>query len=211
MPAQDYEVIVVDDGSTDETPEILNERETELRALTLPSNRGLPAACNAGLDAARGAYVIRVDSDDWVEQNALLPQQRMLDTKPEIDIVVTDHWRVAGAERTRRSPDLGNVFTWIATGCMMRKALVDEAGGYRPLYWEEYDLYLRMLERGATPARLEGPILSYRAHDASMTARESARLQGWRELLEAWPLETLQRWGRDSEMERVVAGELAAP
>ena len=211
MPARDYEVIVVDDGSSDETPDILKERGRDIRVLTLPANRGLPAACTAGLGAANGAYVMRVDSDDWVEQDALLPQRRMLDGQPEIDIVVTDHWRVTGNERRRRSPDPANVFTWIATGCMMRKARVEDAGGYRPLYWEEYDLYLRMLEQGATPARLEQPVLSYRAHDESMRARESARLEGWRELLGAWPLETLRRWGRDDEMERVVAGELTAP
>jgi glycosyltransferase involved in cell wall biosynthesis len=210
MPSTDYEVIVVDDGSSDETPEILKERGSDLRVLTLPANRGLPAACNAGLDVANAAYVMRVDSDDWIEPDALLPQRNVLDAQPEIDIVVTDHWRVTEAGRVRRSPDPGNVFTWIATGCMMRKARVEEAGGYRPLYWEEYDLYLRMLERGATLVRLEQPVLSYRAHDESMTARESARLGGWRELLDAWPLETLRRWGRDDEMERVVGEELAA-
>ena len=69
----DWEAICVNDGSTDGSADILNEyaaRESRLKVITQP-NRGLSAARNSGIDAAEGEYVLFLDSDDWLEKNAL--------------------------------------------------------------------------------------------------------------------------------------------
>lgn len=69
----DYEVICVNDGSTDRSREILAEWETRYPQMRVidRTNGGLSAARNTGLDAAIGNYVVFVDSDDWMEPNAL--------------------------------------------------------------------------------------------------------------------------------------------
>lgn len=69
----DWEAICVNDGSTDGSAVILNEyaaRDSRLKVITQP-NGGLSAARNAGIDAAEGEYVLFLDSDDWLEENAL--------------------------------------------------------------------------------------------------------------------------------------------
>ena len=69
----DWEAVCVNDGSTDGSADILNEyavRESRLKVIT-QSNGGLSAARNAGIDAAEGEYVLFLDSDDWLEENAL--------------------------------------------------------------------------------------------------------------------------------------------
>ena len=69
----DWQAICVNDGSTDGSANILNEyaaRESRMKVITQP-NGGLSAARNAGIDAAEGEYVLFLDSDDWLEKNAL--------------------------------------------------------------------------------------------------------------------------------------------
>ena len=206
LPANQFEVIVIDDGSTDETTEVMERRQGRIRPVHLEQNRGLAAACNTGLGIAEGELVVRVDADDWVSKQALALEVRTFEEAPQASIVLPDYWRVSGSEETRHAQESDNVFTWLAGGCMMRTDRVVAAGGYRSVYWEEYDLYVRMLEMGARVARLPEPLLYYRAHAESMTTRESARLEGWRELLGTWPVEVLRRWGRDPELELAAAG-----
>ena len=210
MPRDDYEVIVVDDGSTDETPDIINGYRSDIRTVRFSQNRGLAHACNAGLDHAHGQYVVRVDSDDWVDKDALLGLYRVIE-QTGTDIVLPDYSRVVGSEHRRHSPRPDNVFTWLAGGSLMRKETVMAVGGYRFMFWEEYDLYLRLLVKGARVVRMPQVVLYYRANPESMTAREEARLTGWRELLHTWPAETLRCWGHDDELERVIGGKVVTP
>jgi len=203
MPRDEYEIIVVNDGSIDETPSIMAKYQSDVGGFHHESNRGLAEACNTGLNHAKGEYVVRVDSDDWVTADALLTLHKVVSSQMDAEIVLPDYWRIVGAEHLLESPSRENVFTWLAGGSIMRKEAVMAAGCYRPLFWEEYDLYIRMLEQGARVARLPQALLCYRTHPESMTASEGARLDGWRELLRVWPQETLYRWGHDDELERV--------
>src|SRR5690606_19575412 len=82
----DYEVVVVDDGSSDATPELLTawaRRDGRVRVLR-PPVRGLVAALNAGLEAARGELVARMDADDVAEATRLEKQVAFLDAHPDI-------------------------------------------------------------------------------------------------------------------------------
>ena len=71
---RDFECICIDDGSVDDSARILAqyaERDPRIRIISFPENRGVCAARNAGIDAARGDYVYFMDSDDWIDPDLL--------------------------------------------------------------------------------------------------------------------------------------------
>lgn len=91
----DFEVIVVNDGSTDGTPAILDEyaaKDPRVRVIHKP-NGGVASARQAGLDAAQGEYTIHADSDDWVEPEMLEELYRKA-REEELDMIICDYWEV---------------------------------------------------------------------------------------------------------------------
>jgi glycosyltransferase involved in cell wall biosynthesis len=96
-----YEFIFIDDASTDRTPELLEQTVARLpgaRVLTHRVNRGLAAARNTGLDAARGTYLAFLDSDDLVAPGYFDTLVRT-STELDVDFLRTDHIRFSGNRR----------------------------------------------------------------------------------------------------------------
>ncbi|MBE5802805.1 MAG: glycosyltransferase [Clostridiales bacterium] len=99
----DVEIILVDDGATDRSPEICDqwaERHEQIRVIHKP-NGGLSSARNAGLEQARGDYVWFVDSDDWIEPGALETLHQAC-RDGEADVVKFEHFRVTGEKTAVR-------------------------------------------------------------------------------------------------------------
>lgn len=92
----DCEIILVDDGSTDDSPAICDRLATENKCVRVihKENGGLSSARNAGLDEARGQYIWFIDSDDWIEDGALEQLQAVCCDLP--DVVKFGHYRVEG-------------------------------------------------------------------------------------------------------------------
>ncbi|MBR4559004.1 MAG: glycosyltransferase [Fibrobacter sp.] len=89
----DWEVVAVDDGSSDESPAILDDyaaRDARFKVIH-KVNGGVSAARNDGLDVASGEYVLFVDSDDWLSDNAL---QVLYEATSDctVDVAIADHW-----------------------------------------------------------------------------------------------------------------------
>lgn len=200
MPPGRHEVVFVDDGSSDDTETVARafERHTGFRYLRNAANMGLVTSANRGIQEARGALVVRLDADDTLAPDALVELSAPLE-RGGTDLVYSDRYEVAegAGQRTRITMEGFNLFDLVACGTMMRRDLILEVGGYRPLFWEEYDLYMRYLIRSGRPAHhVPQPLYSYSIHQASMTADAGRVRAGWDELLRAWPLETLERYGR---------------
>ena len=156
------EVVVVDDGSTDDTPTVLARYDARIRVLRQP-NRGLAAARNAGLAATRGTYVAFLDADDVLAPAKLAEQVALLERAPTVgwtycDVLietVATGARVMASERFGyRSraldgwlfPELihGNFIPAIAP--LVRRAALDVVGGFdeRLTALEDWDLWLRL-------------------------------------------------------------------
>jgi glycosyltransferase involved in cell wall biosynthesis len=160
----DFELLLVDDGSTDRTPEILEawkKRDPRVVVVTSPANQGIARALNLGLAHARGRYVARLDSDDLMMPHRLAAQAAVLDARAEVVLVscAYDIVDLAGKRLgtwTHPEPHevtafLLHFFNVVGHGqVMFRLAQVLEEGGYAPEYTtcEDYDLWVRLVRRG---------------------------------------------------------------
>jgi glycosyltransferase involved in cell wall biosynthesis len=198
---ESYRILVVDDGSTDGTRDILSRyARLGVEVIRLPRNRGLADACNAGLRAITEPWFVRLDADDRFERGLL---EALLQVREDTgaDMAFADRWEEDpdGRRVLRRLSDPPALHELIAAGALLPTRLVRDLGGYRPLFWEELDLYLRLIGRvGWKAAHVGQPLYVYRVgRSGRMTADGRASAAGWRELRRLWPEETLARHGLD--------------
>jgi glycosyltransferase involved in cell wall biosynthesis len=107
---EDYEIIVVDDGSTDDTRDRIREFGDEVRYI-YQNNQGLSAARNKGLSAAKGEYIALLDDDDWWMPGKLRLQVQILDKLPELAGVFTNFSIHRGPDKIIRN----GIQTWYET------------------------------------------------------------------------------------------------
>jgi glycosyltransferase involved in cell wall biosynthesis len=200
-PRESYRILAVDDGSTDATPAVLHGyREEGVDVMRLPRNSGLVTACNEGLRMIGSPCFIRLDGDDRFEPELI---ESLLEARYicGADLVFTDRWErdAAGVRVLRRLGDLPTVGHLIAAGTLLPTRLVLELGGYRQLFWEEFDLYLRLLESGrCRTAHVARPLYTYSVGaNGRMTSDGALVASGWRQLRDEWPLDVLARHGLD--------------
>jgi len=185
----ELELVVVDDGSLDASPDIVIERgqrDPRVRLLRCPGS-GLVAALNAGLQACRAPAVARMDADDVCHPRRLEEQLRHLDRHPEVGVVscqvrLFPRSRLAGGYRVYEDW-LNRLSTHDAMArerfveaplvhptAMVRRHLLEEAGGYRDLGWpEDYDLWLRLFAADVRFAKLDRPLYFWREHSERLT------------------------------------------
>lgn len=192
----DFELLLVDDGSTDGTPQVLEgwrQRDPRVVVVTSPANLGIPDALNLGLAHARGAYVARLDSDDLMMPRRLAAQAAVLDAHPEVALVSCAYeivdlagnhlntWR--GDEPPEVTALLLHFYNVVGGGgqVMFRLAEVLEEGGYARVYpsSEDYDLWVRLLRRGRIET-LPFIGMTKRTHsDQSMKRYGSVKRANW--------------------------------
>lgn len=183
---KDFELLLIDDGSTDETPAIVKTiSDRRIRSIRHDTNCGLIIRLNEGLEEASGRYVARMDADDLCHEERLNRQFQFLESHPEVGVVGSAVRIIDGKGRGRivyQYPKDHEVIDWVMPfvcplvhpSVMMRRDLVRSVGGYAAsaVHAEDYDLWERLLP-WTRLANLPQPLLNLRKHDASVTVRHA--------------------------------------
>lgn len=187
----DFELIVVDDGSTDNTREIVNGFGDSRVRYIHKQNAGLPAGRNTAIAHARGEYVAFLDDDDLSLPHQLAVQTAFIDEHPGCDWVSTGYrlvdWQgklLMEATGWNDYPQL-NTKTWLfscptcPSAVMVRREWLERVGGFDPLQKlsEDWDLWLRLAHAGCQMDWVREVACIYRIHRTNMT-RSSRAIYG---------------------------------
>jgi glycosyltransferase involved in cell wall biosynthesis len=205
----DYELIVVDDGSTDRTSGLLSRFHPQIIRLVHGKNKGVSAARNSGVRASRGHLIAFLDSDDYWLPQKLAVQTAFFKAHPEAvacqtqEVWIRNGLRV-NPQKKHRKPS-GNIFVPSLKLClvspsavMMRRSLFDEVGLFNEALpvCEDYDLWLRISCR--YPVYLLGEHLVIKEGGApdqlsrSLTGMDRFRIKSLTEIIESGLLGPLQ-------------------
>ncbi len=178
----DYDIIVIDDGSTDHTKKVLEPYMDRIQYV-FQENQGVSAARNKGLSLANGRYIVFLDSDDVMLPGKLAEQAEMLDNRPMLGCIHSG-WHIvdSGGEITNtiepwhnaQTLDLKTWLMWkpVRLGAMMiRRFWIDVVGGFdiNLSQAEDTDLLLNMSLKGCIMDWHYRPTINYRLHAGNIT------------------------------------------
>ncbi len=187
---RDFEVVVVDDGSTDQTRDVVAGYGDRIRVLT-KVNEAKPAATrNIGVRAARGELVAFLDADDWWREDKLERQVAVFDGRPDVGLVYTADATVdsAGkvlsvnpcpAEARGRIYELLTVRNaMVGSSVMARREAIARAGGFDESLTsiENWDLWIR-ISRDWAIEYIDEPLTLYRVHEGNRSSNVELRRQ----------------------------------
>lgn len=171
------EIVVVDDGSTDETAAVVARYGERVRYLRQP-NAGAPAARNRGLSATRAQFVAFLDADDRWHPKKLAWQMARFRARPELDLSVTggqNFWMPEVVEQDERSRDPRHTEPWpgyLSTVTLLaRRRAFDVVGPFNTALrlWDDREWFIRAVEAGMVKELLEQVLVYRRLHHANIS------------------------------------------
>ena len=187
---QDIELIIIDDGSTDNSKDIIEEYASlETVSIIYQKNRGLNITNNVALKASKGKYIVRLDADDYMELNALEKMSNALEQDQEMGLIFPNYYIVdaSGNELSEiKRHDFDNevnILDQPAHGActMIRTSFLKEVGGYDESYTcqDGYELWVKFINK-FNVTNINETLFSYRRHNNNLTNNEN-RILGTRQ------------------------------
>ena len=165
------EIVVVDDGSTDNTQRILKKFEKEISIVSYPDNRGLPSALNKGIQESSGQFIVRLDADDYILPEYVFILSSFLKRNKELDAVRCDYYLIDIRESIQKVVDSEK--SPIGCGIMFRREQLIDIGLYDENYLlhEDKELETRFTEKYKI-TRIPIPLYKYFLHGSNMTLKD---------------------------------------
>lgn len=195
QPFTDWECVIVDDVSTDDTPEIakhFEELDGRFRLITTPHNLLTAGARNYGMSYAHGRYLLPLDGDDMLGEDALSHLVHALDTNRSIHIAYGSLDTVnEEGENRQRNPWPTGQFNWfdqvahvnqLPYMCLMRREVWETSGGYktRDRWTEDANFWTYVTSMGYRASRVtDETTLIYRLRESSKSHGVEAKNEGW--------------------------------
>ena len=195
---QDWELIVCDDGSTDNTAEIMKAKDdSRIRYICHSRNIGRSRNMRSGFDAAVGDYFIKFDDDDALTPEFLAKTVAVLDTHPEVDFVCSDHWIINAKGERDEAATKENSAKWgkdklkaaiipnlieetfvkqsLQVGStLFRRSCLEKVDYMRPQAdgCEDFDLLVRLALAGSQGYFLPELLMEYRLHGGQTSLKQ---------------------------------------
>ena len=185
VPTSDFEVLLVDDGSSDRTSEIAGIYRKlfgNFRYLRLPVPRGQAASFNSGLEALQGRYFTMLSSSDALDREMLVQTTAHAEAN-ETEFVFCDRYEVSLSEETHRHVEIESFSTsdLIVEGALMKTSIARDIGGYRELGGSAKDFLDRYLAAsGCKPVRIPRPLYYQGLPSTHTTNGLNGTGRGWR-------------------------------
>ncbi|WP_026463742.1 glycosyltransferase family 2 protein [Adhaeribacter aquaticus] len=192
---KDFELLILDDGSTDKSPQIIKEYAAKDKRIVpyFEQNAGRSLATNKIVERANGKFCALLDADDLMLNDRLEKQLNFHLANPEIDATschsyYIDEWgKTMGvqqyaflqtAEECRRVKEEKRSVICSITGLMITKKAYLETGGFRPKFWpcDDFDFINRIIEKGFLLVIIQEVLMKYRIHSSSVTGKKQWQL-----------------------------------
>ncbi|MBM4305793.1 MAG: glycosyltransferase [Deltaproteobacteria bacterium] len=178
---QDLELIIIDDGSTDNSAEIIERYADHEKVITiLQHHKGLNVTNNIALRASHGKYIMRLDADDYLDENALMVLSGFLERNPNVGLVFPDYFlvdedgEVLEVMRRHNFSEVSLLDQPAHGACtLIRREHLLELRGYDESFHSQdgYDLWTRFI-RHYNVQNVNLPLFYYRQHPRSLTCNE---------------------------------------
>jgi glycosyltransferase involved in cell wall biosynthesis len=171
LAKESFEIIVVNDCSTDHTTEVLDNYQDQVRIYNLEQNLGLAGARNFGIKKAQGQFIFFLDADDYIHRDTLRVQKLFLEENNTLDAVSVDYYLVD--ERGKHISHVSSAEQPIACGIMFRKDFLYHIGLYDESFRarEEEDLRMRWQDK-YNIYNIILPLYRYRMHQNNLTKNQ---------------------------------------
>lgn len=216
---KEYEIIVVDDGSGDETERVLHPFKDNIRYVAHKANQGVSAARNTGIEASKAPLIAFLDSDDYWLPDKLDVQTLFFNKNPNAMICQTEETWIRNGKRVnpgkRHLKPSGNIFEPSLALClvspsavMLKRALLDEVGVFDEGLpaCEDYDLWLRIACRYPVFLIRKSLVIKEGGHPDQLSARfkgmDRFRIKALEKLLLESPLRESQKRSALTELSR---------
>ena len=179
---RDFELIIVNDCSTDNTAEIIESyalKDDRIKVIHNVFNKKLPSSLNAGFDIARGKYHTWTSDDNYYAPNALETLSEILERDKTVDFAYTDYTIINDKNEMTGKRIFGNINDKFFQGCsacfLYRAEIYKANNGYNPAAFliEDYDFFLRAFLQFKILYLNRQDLYYYREHESSLTSLQS--------------------------------------